>query len=79
MMREVSLCRIEQLKLRITHELRPALAIGDPALAFGDRGHGSSVAAALRHSRAPPIASLCVVPGVHGRARFRLAVGDTFP
>jgi hypothetical protein len=36
---EVSLHRSEEQVIGIAHELRPALAIGDPALPFGDRGH----------------------------------------
>jgi hypothetical protein len=53
MMREMSLCRVEKVQLGVADELRPALAIGDPTVAFSDRGHGSSVAAALRHSARP--------------------------
>ncbi len=36
---EVSFDRIEELCVRITRELRPALALGNPALAFADRCH----------------------------------------
>ncbi len=38
-MSEVSLCRIEELLLGVPHELRPTLAIGDPAVLSSDWGH----------------------------------------
>jgi hypothetical protein len=37
--REMPLDRFEQLLIGATHELRPALAVGDPSLPFIDRGH----------------------------------------
>ena len=46
-MSEVSLSRIEELLFGITLELRPTLAICDPAVLFSDRGHLSSVTATL--------------------------------
>jgi hypothetical protein len=45
-MREVTLGCVEQFLLGAAGESRPALAIGDPAILFGDRGDGSSVVAA---------------------------------
>jgi DNA-binding SARP family transcriptional activator len=38
MMSEVSLRRVEELLLGIANELRPTLAVGDPAMHFVDRG-----------------------------------------
>jgi hypothetical protein len=40
MMCEVSLRRFEQLVLGVAHELRPALAKGNPTVLFVDWGHG---------------------------------------
>jgi hypothetical protein len=82
MMCEVSLCRIEQLLLGIAHELRPALAIGDPAVLFVDRGHRSSVGTARLRSARPIGTPLCypgVTPGGHEAERSQSLVGDTFP
>jgi hypothetical protein len=39
MMSEVSLNRLEQLLLGLSCELRPALAVGDPAMSVRDPGH----------------------------------------
>lgn len=36
---EMTLDRLEQLLVRATCELRPALAVGDSSLSFVDRGH----------------------------------------
>lgn len=36
---EMTLDRVEQLFVRATCELRPALAVGDSPLLFIDRGH----------------------------------------
>jgi len=36
---EVPFDRIEELRVRITREMCPTLALGDPALAFADRCH----------------------------------------
>ena len=38
-MSEVSLCRIEELLLGPAHELRPALAVRDPAILTLAEGH----------------------------------------
>ena len=38
MMCEVPLCRVEELLLGIASELRPTLAVGDPAWLIVDRG-----------------------------------------
>jgi hypothetical protein len=38
-MREMSLNRLEQLRIGATYESRPALALGDPSLPLIDRGH----------------------------------------
>lgn len=38
-MREMTLDRLEQLRIGATCELRPALALGDPSLPLIDRGH----------------------------------------
>jgi len=38
-MGEVSLCRFEELPPTFARELRPALAIGDPAVLFYEPGH----------------------------------------
>lgn len=38
-MSEVRLRRLEELLPRVPCELRPALAVGDPAVLFVDRGH----------------------------------------
>jgi hypothetical protein len=43
---EVSLGRIEELLLGIAREARPALAVGDPAMPFGDSGHMAFIVAA---------------------------------
>jgi hypothetical protein len=82
MMCEVSLCRVEQLLFGIAHELRPALAIGNPAVLFVDRGHRSSVGTARLRSARPSGAPLCfpgVAPVDHGSQRSQSPVGDTFP
>jgi hypothetical protein len=47
MMCEVSLSRVEELLFGTALELRPALAIGGPAVPSVDRGHLSSVVATL--------------------------------
>ena len=57
MMCEVPLSRFEELLLGVARELRPALAVGDPAVPFRDRGHVALVIAADRHLSAPPRAS----------------------
>jgi len=38
-MSEVSLCRIEELLFGSAHELRPALAVRDPAMLFLAESH----------------------------------------
>jgi hypothetical protein len=38
-MSEVSLRRIEEFLLGVARELRPALAVGDPAVLLSDGGH----------------------------------------
>jgi hypothetical protein len=68
---EVSLGRIEELLLGFAHELRPALAIGDPSVPFADRGHFSSVVAARRHFVRPPSASFGVPPVFTGGRMLR--------
>jgi len=39
MMSEVSLNRVEQFLLGVSGELRPALAVSDPAMSVRDPGH----------------------------------------
>jgi hypothetical protein len=36
---EVSLHRIEELLIAVSRESRPALAVGNPSVPFGDHGH----------------------------------------
>jgi hypothetical protein len=42
-MSEVSLCRIEELLLGSSHELRPTFAVGDPTILSVAEGHMSPV------------------------------------
>jgi hypothetical protein len=50
---EVPLSRFEELLLGIAREARPALAVGDPMVAFRDVGHLAFVIAACRHPERP--------------------------
>jgi hypothetical protein len=79
MMREVPLGRIEELLLRVAHELRPTLAISNSPVLFSDRGHFDSFFAACLHF-ACPTEHVCVsAPGFHAPARSSPPVVDTFP
>lgn len=53
MVSEVLLSRGVELVLVVTHELRPALAVGDPPLPFVDSGHLAVVIAVRRHLSRP--------------------------
>jgi hypothetical protein len=84
MMREVSLCRVEQLFLGIAGKLRPALAVSDPSVSVLDRGHVASVCATLLLLRLRPAEHICVCgPGLHVRQdqasplsiRFQIVAG----
>jgi hypothetical protein len=76
---EVTLCRVEQFQLGTAGESRPTLAIGNPAIVFGDRGDGSSAVVAWRNVALPQERSVLCDPGSHGSARSSIVVGDTFP
>jgi hypothetical protein len=80
MVREVSLCRSEQLLLGIACELRPALAVGDPPVTIGQ----APVRAALLHLFSRPVENVCISdPGFHTRhdpasalsIRFQIVAG----
>ena len=62
---EVSLDRVEELRVGITSELRPALALGDPALAFVDRCHIGHPCPCVRATSLRPADVLLVTP-IHG-------------
>jgi hypothetical protein len=64
---EVSLSRVEELLLRIAGEARPALAVGNSSVPFGDRGHMALVNATLRHLLRPAEGVGWKCPGVHCR------------
>lgn len=48
---EMQLYGVEELLVRSTRELRPALALGDPPLAFSDGAHWSQPPPSLRLTR----------------------------
>ena len=62
---EVTLSRVEQFLLGTAGESRPALAKGDPAIVFGDRGGRSSVFVAWRHYARPHERVVLCAPGLH--------------
>jgi hypothetical protein len=64
---EVSLRRIEELLLGIACETRPALAVRDSSMPFGDSGHMAFIAAAWRHLQRPAEGVGWKCPGVHCR------------
>jgi hypothetical protein len=66
-MSEVSLCRVEELLLGIALELRPALAVGNPAVLSFDWGHSLVRGRALGVSKTDRRSLLvAVAPGCHG-------------
>jgi hypothetical protein len=82
MMSEVSLCRVEELLLRIALQTRPALAKGDSVVLSVDWGHLSSVFATWPKRHAWMKRRRCwwsVAPGGHGPQSCQPPVGDTFP
>ena len=53
-MREMPLDRLEQLLIRASYELRPALALGDASLPLIDRGHFACSLRSCSSRDAPP-------------------------
>jgi hypothetical protein len=81
MVREMTLGRIEQLFLRISRELRPALAIGNPPATISGQ---APVRTARHHRGSRPAENVCVSdPGFHARQdhwralsiRFQIVAG----
>jgi hypothetical protein len=64
---EVSLSCVEELLLRIAGEARPALAVSDPSMPFGDSGHLAFVVAARLNPERPAEGVGCKCPGIHCR------------
>src|SRR5690242_19496287 len=65
---DVPLDRVEELLLGPACKLRPALAVSDPSVPFGDRGHSALVLAASRHVARPTERVSWCYPGVHASA-----------
>ena len=80
-MGEVSLCRVKELPPVVAGELRPALAVRDPAILFLAVGHFSRGTMRLTASQ-PRAAVACwwsATPGGRGGKPSQSRVGDTFP
>jgi hypothetical protein len=67
MVSEVSLRRVEELLLGIACEARPALAICNSSVPFGDGGHVSFIVAARLNLQRPAEGVGWKCPGVHCR------------
>jgi hypothetical protein len=64
--REMSLCRVEQLFLRIPGELRPALAVSDPPMTILHGGHLAMTTAPIHLGSCPAEDVSVGDPGFHG-------------
>jgi hypothetical protein len=78
---EMTLGRIEQLFLRISRELRPALAVGNPPVTISGQ---APVRTARHHRGSRPAENVCISdPGFHARKdhwralsiRFQIVAG----
>jgi hypothetical protein len=67
MVSEVSLSRVEELLFGIAREARPALAICNSSVPFGDGGHVPFIAAAWLDLQRPAEGVGWKCPGVHCR------------